>query len=75
MGWEGGRKDGKGKGGTSSSTARAEKFNHNFNHENRYSGIGYIEIAVFVPCRFQSRLQSRFSAQWNSPSRQPSCGQ
>ena len=38
-------------------------FKHDFNHENRHSGTGYIEIAVFVPCRFQSR----FSAQWNTP--------
>jgi len=33
----------------------------------QHSKTGYIEIAVFVPCRFQSefqsRLQSRFSAQ------------
>jgi len=26
------------------------------------SGTGYIEIAVFVPCRFQLRFQSRISA-------------
>jgi len=49
------------------SVARSEKFNHDFNHENRHSGTGYIEKAVFVPCRFQSRFQSRFSAQWNTP--------
>jgi len=30
---------------------------HDFNHENRHSGTGYIEIAVLVPCRFQSRFQ------------------
>ena len=30
-----------------------------------HSGTGYIKIAVFVPCRFQSR----FSAQWNTPLR------
>ena len=42
---------------------RSGKFNHDFNHENRHSETGYIEIAVFVPCRFQSR----FSAQWNTP--------
>jgi len=34
-----------------------------------HSGTGYIEIAVFVPCRFQSRFQSRFSVQWNTPLR------
>jgi len=49
----------------------SEKFNHDFNYENRHSGTGYIEKAVFVPCRFQSwfqsRFQLRFSAQWNSP--------
>ena len=48
-------------------------FKHDFSHENRHSGTGYIEIAVFVPCRFQSRFQSRFksrfSAQWNAPFR------
>ena len=39
------------------------KINHDFNHENRHSGTGYIETAVFVPYWFQSR----FSAQWNTP--------
>jgi len=43
------------------------KINHDFNHENRHSGTGYIETAVFVPYWFQSRFQSRFSAQWNTP--------
>ena len=48
-------------------TARSEKkINHDFSHENRHSGTSYIEIAVFVPCRFQSGFQSRFSAQWNT---------
>ena len=31
-----------------------------------HSGTGYIKIAVFVPCQFQSRCQSRFSTQWNT---------
>ena len=38
-------------------------FQNDFNHENRHSGTCYIEKAVFVPRRFQSR----FSAQWNTP--------
>jgi len=46
-------------------TAGSDKFNHDFNHENRHSGTGYIEKALFVPHRFQSR----FSAQWNTPLR------
>ena len=37
-------------------------FNHDFNHENRHSGTDYIEIAMLLPCRFQSGFQSRFSA-------------
>jgi len=49
------------------STARSEKINHDFNHENRHSVTGYIEKAVFVSYRFQTRFQSRFSAQWNTP--------
>jgi len=27
-------------------------FKYDFSHENRHSGTGYTEIAVFVPCRF-----------------------
>ena len=42
------------------STARAEKLNHDFDHEDRHSGTSYIGKAVFVPRRFQSRFQSRF---------------
>jgi len=34
------------------STAGSEKFNQDFNHENRHNRTGYIEKAVFVPCRF-----------------------
>jgi len=42
-------------------------FQNDFNHENRHSATGCIEEAVFVPRRFQSRFQSRFPAQWNTP--------
>jgi len=43
------------------------KVTDDFNHENRHSGTCYTEIAMFVPCRFQSQVQSRFSAEWKAP--------
>jgi len=32
-----------------------------------HSATGYIEIAVCIARRFQSRFQPRFSAQWTTP--------
>jgi len=40
-----------------------------------HSGSGYIEIAVFVPCRFQLQFQSRFSAWWNASFYRQHCAQ